>query len=278
VPAMRSSEPGGQRARRDPLAARAFWWRLAVVVGIVAVWQLVAGVGLVSDTYVASPAQVASALADLAGDEAARSAFEQTAWSVVTAFVFGTAAGLIVGFGLGLSKLLRKAYLGPVLYLLATPKSIFLPVLILLMGISWFSSAVFGAISAFFYVVVSVIGGVDLVEERHLRVARAFGARRFHRLRDVVIPAAQPGLFAALWQGVNHAFGGVMLAELFASRGGIGQLIRLYANNFQPAYVFAVIAVVSAAAIVAGSAWGRVEARMTRWRGTRGTATTQALA
>ena len=69
-----------------------------------------------------------------------------------------------------------------------------------------------------------------------------------------------------------------MLAELFASRGGIGQLIRLYANNFQPAYVIAVIAVVSVAAIVAGSVWGRVETRMTRWRQTRGAATTQALA
>jgi ABC-type nitrate/sulfonate/bicarbonate transport system permease component len=275
---MRQTEPAGRLARRDRLARRAFWWRLGIVAGIVAVWQLVSGLGLVSDTYVASPAQVASALIDLAGDDAARSAFEETAWSVVTAFLLGTSAGLVVGFALGLSKLLRHAYLGPVLYLLATPKSIFLPVLILLMGISWFSSAVFGAISAFFYVVVSVVGGVDLVEERHLRVARAFGARRVNRLVDVVIPAALPGLFAALWQGVNHAFGGVMLAELFASRGGIGQLIRLYANNFQPAYVFAVIAVVSAAAIVAGSAWGWVEARMTRWRGTNRTAATQALA
>ena len=150
-------------------------------------WQLVTGLGLVSDTYVASPSQVVSALVDLAGDEGARAALEQTAWSVGVAFVFGTAVGMVVGVGLGLSKLLRKAYMGPVLFLLATPKSIFLPVLILLMGISWFSSAVFGAISAFFYVVVSVVGGVDLVEERHQRVARAFGAGRWHRLVDVVI-------------------------------------------------------------------------------------------
>jgi ABC-type nitrate/sulfonate/bicarbonate transport system permease component len=270
-------EPGARGARKDRLAVRAFWWRLAVVAAIVALWQLVMALGLISDTYVASPAQIVSALVDLAGNQAARTALEETAWSVATAFLFGTAAGLAVGIALGLSKLLRKAYMGPVLFLLATPKSIFLPVLILLMGISWFSSAVFGAVSAFFYVVVSVVGGVDLVEERHQRVARAFGAGRWHRLVDVVLPASLPGLFAALWQGVNHAFGGVMLAELFASRGGIGQLIRLYANTFQPAYVFALIAVVSAAAVVAGSAWGRVETRMTRWRATRGPATTQAL-
>jgi ABC-type nitrate/sulfonate/bicarbonate transport system permease component len=249
-----------------------------VVLAIIAVWQLVMSAGLISETYVASPIQVVNALGDLAGDPTARSALNQTAWSVATAFLFGTAAGLVVGFALGLSNVLRKAYMGPVLFLLATPKSIFLPVLILFMGISWFSSAVFGAISAFFYVVVSVVGGVDLVEERHRRVARAFGASRSARLLEVVIPASLPGLFAALWQGLNHAFGGVMLAELFASRGGIGQLIRLYANSFQPAYVFAVVAVVSAAAIIAGSLWGRLETRMTRWRDARGASTTQALA
>ena len=201
------------------------------MLAFLAAWQVVTAAGLVSDIYVASRSTSSRPWRDLAGDDAAWAALDQTAWSVLTAFVFGTAAGLVVGFALGLSKLLRKAYMGPVLFLLATPQ-VDLPapadpadghLVVLERGVRRDLGVLLRR--------GRVVGGVDLVEERHLRVARAFGGGGWDRIRDVVVPASLPGLFAALWQGLNHAFGGVMLAELFASRGGIGQLVWVFAEQ-----------------------------------------------
>lgn len=247
--------------------AKALIVRSFALLGALVAWEVAARAHWIDPFFVSTPSAVLRAMVDLGADPVARNALQETGLVLGAAFVIGTAAGILVGVALGLSKLLREAYLKPVLFLLSTPKSVFLPIIIILLGIGNVSSAAFGAFSAFFYVVVNVIGGVGLVEERHRRVAKAFRAGRWQTFTEVIAPAALPGLFAALWHGVKHAFVGVMIAELFASTEGIGYLIRVYTTNFDTAHLLAVVLLVSLAAIAAGSLWNQVEARMTRWRG-----------
>jgi ABC-type nitrate/sulfonate/bicarbonate transport system permease component len=268
----------GGRSAAERLASRATLIRTLIIVGVVVTWDLVVRVGLVDPLFLTGPLEVVKAVGALAGDPLAQEAFSSTGVSIVTAFVIGTSAGIVVAALLGGSPLLRKAFLSPLLFILSTPKSIFMPIFVLMFGISGTSAAAFGAFEAFFYVVVNVLGGIELVEDRHLRVARAFCASRFHKYVDVIGPAALPGLFAALWYGVKHAFLGVMIAQLWASRGGIGDLIRTYSTTLQTDYVLAVVLVVTLAAILAGALWTRVEDRLNRWRGSRGTAVTAGLA
>lgn len=247
------------------LRQRSAMGRLVVVVLFLAVWQVAAQSGMVDPLYVATPLAVARAMVDLAGDATTWAAFGQTGIELLTAFVVGTGVGLAFGAVLGLSKTLRAAYVAPLMFLLSVPKSVFVPVFVLLFGIGRTSASAFGAFSAFFYVVINLVGGVDLVEDRHRRVARAFAASRWATVTQVVVPASLPGVFAALWQGVKHAFGGVLIAELWASRGGIGQLIVLYTSNFKADHVLAITLVVAVVAVVAGSLWSRLEKRMD-WR------------
>jgi ABC-type nitrate/sulfonate/bicarbonate transport system permease component len=266
------------RTAAQKLAARAFLIRTLIIVGIVVIWDLMVRVGLVDRAFLTGPLDVVKAVGSLAADPAARAAFGSTGVSIVMAFVIGTTAGMAVGALLGASKLLRSAYLAPLLFILSTPKSIFIPVFVLIFGISGTSAAAFGAFEAFFYVVVNVLGGIELVEDRHLRVARAFRAGRFHKYVDVVAPAALPGLFAALWYGVKHAFLGVLIAQLWASRGGIGDLVRMYSTNLRTDYVLAVVLVVTLTSIFAGAMWTRVEEKLNRWRGSRGVAVATGVA
>ena len=269
--------PDGRTAAQR-LNARATLIRTLIIIGILVVWDLVVRVGIVDKVFLTGPLDVVKAVGSLAKDPAARSAFGSTGVSIVMAFVIGTGAGMVAGALLGASKLLRAAYLSPLLFVLSTPKSIFIPVFVLIFGISGRSAAAFGAFEAFFYVVVNVLGGIELVEDRHLRVARAYRAGRVHRYMDVVVPSALPGLFAALWYGVKHAFLGVLIAQLWASRGGIGDLIRMYSTNLRTDYVLAVVLVVTLTSIVAGAMWSRGEARLNKWRGSRGVAVTAGVA
>lgn len=250
------------------LGTQAFLIRSLIVLGVLVVWDLVVRLGVVNETFLSGPLSVVRAMGNMLGDEKAQSAFANTGRSILIAFVVGTGAGIVVAAFLGASAFLRRTYLIPLVFVLSTPKSIFLPMFILAFGIGGTSAAAFGAFEAFFYVVVNVLGGIDLVEGRHLTVARAFGASRMHRYLDVIAPSALPGLFAALWFGVKHAFLGVLIAQLWASRGGIGDLIRTYSATLQSDYVLAVVLIITLVAVFAGTLWGRLEVRLTRWRGT----------
>lgn len=269
---------GAGRTPSQRLVDKALAIRLLVVVLAIAVWDLVVRVGWIDPLFLSPPGDVAAAMVDMFGKHEVITAFGHTGYSILLAFVIGTAAGMVVAMLLGASALLRRAYIGPLSFILSTPKSIFLPVFTLLFGISGSSAAAFGAFEAFFYVVVNVLSGLDLVDDRHVRVARAFKANRRHMYTDVIIPSALPGIFAALWYGIKHAFLGVMIAQLWASQGGIGSLIRSYSAQLQTEYVLAIVLVITFVAVLAGALWTRVETKMNRWRTAgSGSSTTAAL-
>ncbi|MFI6348625.1 ABC transporter permease [Streptomyces sp. NPDC050560] len=266
--------PGRTPAQR--VADTALAGRLLVLVVCVVIWDLVVRVGLVDPLFLAPPGDVVAAVGDLFGQRDVLTAFAETGQTILIAFLIGAGAGLAAACLLGASATVRRAYLAPLTFVLSTPKSIFLPVCTLIFGISNSSAAAFGVFEAFFYVVVNVLGGLDLVDPRHVRAARAFRAPRRHLYADVILPSALPGIFAALWYGIKHAFLGVMIAQLWASQGGIGSLIRNYSAQLKTAYVLAIVLVITVVAVVAGALWTRLEVRMNRWR-TAGSAATASV-
>jgi ABC-type nitrate/sulfonate/bicarbonate transport system permease component len=189
-----------------------------------------------------------------------------TLFAVGASFVIGTAAGMVVGITLGLQPLLREAYFPIIMMLLGTPKSLFLPVIMLFFGLGQESWIFFGSILTFVHVTVNVVAGVDLIEPKHLAVAKAYRAGRWGRFVHVILPGASPGLFTAIWHGLRNGFTGVVIAQLFTATAGIGYLVRVYSNNFQTDLALALVLLVSFVVILVGTAWNRVEKRLTRWR------------
>lgn len=237
-----------------------------VVVGSLIAWEAVSRLGVVDPAFISSPAAIVAALPELAGSDRVRAALATTATAMGLAFVYGTTIGLVLGYALGVSRLLRGAFYGPALFLLSVPKSIFIPMFLVFFGINTRTAIYYGAFSSFIYVLVNVVGGFDLIEDRHLKLARAYGASRWHRLLDVILPASLPGVFTGIWYGLKSALQGVLILELFISVGGLGAVITFYTNALRVDLVFGLILTISLAAILLGSGWSRVERAMSRWR------------
>ena len=230
------------------------------------VWQLAAELGWVNRVFVSSPVEVVLAAGELFTQPMVWSALAETGRSILIAFLLGTCAGIVGGFVFGLSRTMKDAFYPFVLFVMSTPKSIFLPIFLLLFGIGPTAAIAFATFETFFYVCVNVDGGVALVEAKHTRLVTAFRGRWHHRLIDVVFPAASPGIFTGVWFGVKHAFLGVVIMELFVSVGGLGYLIHHYTNNLHTDKVLLLIITVIVATILAGTLWNRLERRLTRWR------------
>jgi ABC-type nitrate/sulfonate/bicarbonate transport system permease component len=252
--------------RNAELKVQARIGRVAVILAALLFWDLSTRFGLIDSDFVSTPMAVAGAFGEMLGNSEVLSALASTGGNILLAFMIGTAVGITAGTMLGLSKTLWQAYMSPLLFLMSTPKSIFLPIFILLCGIGSTSAVVFGAFEAAVFVTINVAAGMALVEDRHMKVARAFKASRTQTLLAVVFPSALPGIFTALWFGIRHAFIGVLIAELWASSDGVGGLIRVYAEQLHTDKTLALMLAVTILAIITGTAWNHLETRLTRWR------------
>jgi ABC-type nitrate/sulfonate/bicarbonate transport system permease component len=264
--AYSESSAAATRTRLTGPQANATACRTAFLAAVVLGWELLARVGVIDESFASKPSSIARAVGPLLTDPQALSALGTTLYAVGASFVIGTGAGMIVGIVLGLQPLLRQAYFPVVMMLLGSPKSLFLPIILLFFGLGVESAIVFGSILTFVHVTVNVVAGVDLIEPKHLAVARAYGASGWSRFVHVILPAASPGLFTAIWHGLRNGFTGVVVAQLFTATGGIGYLVRLYSNNFRTDRALALVFIVSFVLILVGTAWNRLEKRLTRWR------------
>lgn len=233
---------------------------------IVLSWELLSRLQVVDPAFVSRPSAIVAAIPDVAADARVRAALAETGWAMFRAFLLGTTVGIVCGYLMGTIRILRDAFYGPALFLLSVPKSIFIPVFLVFFGINIQTAVYYGAFSSFAYVLVNVVGGFDLIEERHLDVARAYGASTRHRILDVILPASLPGVFTGIWYGLKNGLQGVLIMELFISVGGLGEIIKFYTNGLRVDRVFALVIGVSFVAVLAGSVWSRIEVSLSRWR------------
>lgn len=258
--------PAARPRKRLKITVKARIILTVVLLGIAVVWEISSRIGLIDRVFFPAPTDIIAAVPEMATREIVQEAISSTLVAMLATAVFGIGAGVVLGYLMGFSRVLRDALLGPALFLLSVPKSIFIPIFLLLFGIEFRTAIVYGVFATFIYVMVNVVGGFDLIEPKHLTMGRAFGANTYWRIRQIVLPASMPGLFTGIWYGLKGAVEGIIILELFVSVTGIGAVIRSYSNELRTAPVFAIIFFFSILAIIVGTLWSLLERRLTRWR------------
>lgn len=251
---------------------KSFSWRsprailIVILIAFVALWELATRLGVLDPSFFPAPSMIVAAVPGMVGQAAVGEAMAQTGLAMLYAAGAGIAAGIVMGYLMGFFRVIRDAFMGPALYLLSVPKSIFIPIFMLVFGIKLETAVIYGIFSGFIYVMVNVVGGFDLIEQRHLTIGRAFGAGKMARIVHIIMPASLPGLFTGIWYGLKSGVEAILIFELFLSVTGLGRLLNAYSNDLRTAEVFAIVLFFSIIAIVLGSIWSRVERRLTRWR------------
>jgi ABC-type nitrate/sulfonate/bicarbonate transport system permease component len=240
--------------------------RFAILAAAVIVWELWARLGGRA-TLVAPPSAVVWALfARILPDPAIRAAILLAFLEIVTAYAIAVAAGFFVGLAVGWTEAGRRGLYPVLLLLYAIPQVVLLPLFTLGFGIGPAAKIAFGASHGFFPVAVNVVAGMRNIDPLHLRAARAMGAGRSSIARDVILPNMAAGLFAGLRLAMAVTLLGVVLAELYVSTSGVGYYTKLFADDFDPSPLFALVGVLAAIAIALNEGVRRIERRFTRWK------------
>lgn len=144
------------------------------------------------------------------------------------AFVASVAVGTSLGTALGRSGFWYQVFEPIIVVSAAIPKIIVYPILLLLLGIGPFAVIAMGFIGGVFPVIINVMTAVRDLKPVYARVGRTLGVGTLRSFYRIYLPAVMPSLLA----GVRLSFGltlvNIVIAELFASRTGIGKLIMSY--------------------------------------------------
>jgi len=185
-------------------------------------------------------------------------------------FIVGLALAILVGLPLGLvmgrSKTL-DAMLDPfVTAFNATPRLIFLPLLILWFGIGIWSKITIVFVGAVFPLLINTYEGVRNVDRVLVNVVRSFGANEWQTMKVVVLPNSLPYIVVGLRLAIGRALLGVVVGEFFAASRGLGYMIANAATNYKVDVVFVGVTIFMGLSLILTYFVKKLESRLSRWR------------
>jgi len=140
-----------------------------------------------------------------------------------------------------------------------------LPVAIFLFGIGDAPAIFMVVVALFFHMVLATISQIDGVNRNLINVARTMGASKFQIYARVIIPAILPGLLVVLRLNLFGAWMVVLVAESTGVGYGLGQVIMLARNTFNPSLVFFTIALIGVLGFLSDWALRMLQKRILYW-------------
>lgn len=230
------------------------------------IWEAAIRAGLVDAKFLAAPS---TALA--AGWEwAVGGRLWGHAWASLIEFFWGTLLGVGVGVVLGFvmaRSSVANAAIGPTVWAIyAVPRTAFIPVLLVWLGIGLESKVAMVFLGVVFPIIANSYLGVKETDPFAIRAARAFSANEREVLLKVTLPSSIPYLIDGLRLGTGRGITGVIVAELYASQEGIGYLLRQAGLNFHTDRLIFGVILVGAFGILLSQLLIWLERRLAGWR------------
>ncbi|MBR2814810.1 MAG: ABC transporter permease [Reyranella sp.] len=200
-----------------------------------------------------------------------------TAFESVMITVGATTARVFVGLllasvlAIGMGVLIRYFHVFdklvlPTITLLSPVSPIaWLPVAIFLFGIGNGPAIFMVVVALFFHMVLATIAQIDGVSANFINVARTMGASKRQIYGRVIVPAILPGMLQVLRLNLFGAWMVVLVAESTGVGYGMGQVIMLARNTFNPSLVFFTIAVIGVLGFVFDWLLRQAQRRILYW-------------
>lgn len=145
--------------------------------------------------------------------------------SFVYALIIAYGLGLAIGVWLGAHRLSGAVGEPLLVALYSIPKITLYPVILLIFGLGISGKVAFGALHGVLPVALLTMSAIRNIPPVYLKVARTLHLSQWQTILTVFFPATLPEVVAGLRIGFTVTLLGVLLAEMFASKRGLGFLI-----------------------------------------------------
>jgi len=192
-------------------------------------------------------------------------------WASLKRILLGVAAGTLVGAPLAVLAAeyrLLDSFLSPFMYFFyPTPKIVFLPVIVFLLGLGDPSILFLISLIVLFQVFVIVRDAVARVPQATLDSVASLGATGRHRLRYVYVPLSAGAVLTALKVSISTSIAVLFIAESIGNNVGLGYYIMVEQwNRFAYEKVYAGVLAIALLGSFLFQAVNAVDSFVNRWQ------------
>lgn len=197
--------------------------RLLSIIGLLMIWTYAGSV--FGEYLISSPLGVARRFFELTVDGTFAEALYATSQIIFGGLLMGIILGVPIGIILGTNEILD--WMGnpfvTVFYIL--PPAGLVPLFIIWFGIGFTSKVILTAVFAILPIIINVREGVKNTEDEYLEVGESMGASSMQQFRNILLPGTIPYIVTGIRHGIARSIIGAIVAEIFLSAVGIGDLI-----------------------------------------------------
>lgn len=174
--------------------------------------------------------------------------------------------GVIFGTALGWSRFFKSTF-GTIFEIIRPiPPIAWVPLITIWFGIGEFPKVLLVFIGTFAIVVINTAAGVTMTEPLFLAVGKIFQANNFQMLREIVLPASIPAIFAGIRTALGVGWAIVLAAEMLGSVSGTGFLIARGMEIGDTALIFICMFIIGIIGALLSLLASFIERRVCPWR------------
>jgi len=256
----------GDGPGRRRTAARRIANHMAILFGLLAVWELASRMGLIEEILFPRPTAIFESVI--------RIYFTQgnlwfhlwvTTSQVLAGFALGTFLGILLAIVAGMSETLRR-YMKPYVVIIeATPRIAIGPLIIAWFGFGFEAKLVIVTLVCFFPPFVNTLTGMLTTDEDRIQMMRSLGATKGQMLRKVMLPGMVPIVMAGIKLAMASALGGALVAEFISANDGMGVLMNRYTFSLNMPSAFASLLTLTALGFVLYRTMEIIEGKLAFW-------------
>jgi len=249
--------------------SRVAWYRAAVIVGAIALLEVLCLAGIIDKITMPAPHVIARDLFRMLVSGRMNGAIVKTMTNTVLAFALALSIGVIAAALLHRSRALRDTLDPLFATYYAVPVFAFYPFFIVVFGLGDLPQILIAFMLGVVAMIVNTLNGLDRVPAVLLKTARIMRLSPATTAMRVTLPSAGPYIVTGIKLAVAYAFIGVIGSEFILSRGGIGYEISFAYTNFDNATMYPLIVLILLASVAINAGLSRWEHRLLSRRGMR---------
>ena len=179
--------------------------------------------------------------------------------TVVIGFIIASIVGFVLGVELGLHDMAHDLFEPFVLNTYAIPKIVLFPLFLFVFKLGIDQKIVFGAFHGVFPMLIITMGAVREIPSTYLNIGRSLRLTRRQQAQHIIFPSVLIHLVVGLRLAFSLTFLGVILAELFAAKSGIGLQLRHAMTTYTTGKIMAIVTVLMVVAFVGNVAFYAVQ-------------------
>lgn len=189
--------------------------------------------------------------------------FEAFTSGLLLSIVFALPLGVIIGR----SDTLNAMFDPFITAINATPRLVFLPIIMIWFGIGYWTVTLVVFIGAVFPLLINTYAGVRNADRLLINVVKSFGANEWEINKLVILPNSLPFIIAGLRLAIGRAILGIVVAEFFGgTTQGIGVIMVDAAGKFQVDVVFVGLILFMVISLIMTAIVKIIENRLSSWR------------